>query len=252
MENKDQLKSFFDSPFAEDYINCTDHLVRKSVTGISASCELLREFAKKKGGKAEQELIGGIMTACCELMRNAELSRALSAPLPEEQELTAVRTDIFLREFARRCKAAAGDRCSIRTGKLSASAVRTDRSALRFLLLSFMRRRLLGNESGKTEFIVECGENDKNVEIKITASGTFVDFDDFGQPDIFNGYHRQVCLGLAERAGASAAVDDHCLTVTIPLSRGDSGLIAEAPAPESERGFFDSFNIMLRDLSERK
>ena len=95
MDNNHQLKSFFESPFAEDYINCTDYLVRKSVTGISASCELLRKFAEKNGGKAEQELIGGIMTACCELMRNAELSRALSAPLPEEQELTAVRTDLF-------------------------------------------------------------------------------------------------------------------------------------------------------------
>ena len=107
MDNNHQLKSFFESPFAEDYINCTDYLVRKSVTGISASCELLRKFAEKNGGKAEQELIGGIMTACCELMRNAELSRALSAPLPEEQELTAVRTDLFLSGFAKSCETAA-------------------------------------------------------------------------------------------------------------------------------------------------
>ena len=131
MDNNNQLKSFFESPFAEDYINCTDYLVRKSVTGISASCELLRKFAEKNGGKAEQELIGGIMTACCELMRNAELSRALSAPLPEEQELTAVRTDLFLSGFAKSCETAAAGRCTVKTGKLSASYVRTDRNALR-------------------------------------------------------------------------------------------------------------------------
>jgi hypothetical protein len=252
MDNNHQLKSFFESPFAEDYINCTDYLVRKSVTGISASCELLRKFAEKNGGKAEQELIGGIMTACCELMRNAELSRALSAPLPEEQELTAVRTDLFLSGFAKSCETAAQGKCTVKTRKLSASYVRTDRNALRLLLLSFVRRHILGAESGKAAFFIECGENAKNLEIKITASGTFVDFDDFGQPDVFSGYHSQVCIGLAERAGASAVVDNGSLTVAIPLAYGNSEPVAEAPAPEHENGFFDAFNIMLRDLSERK
>ncbi len=252
MDMNDELKGFFESPFAGDYINCTDYLVRKSVTGISASCELLGELAEKHGGRAEKELIGGIMTACCELMRNAELSRALTAPVPEEQELTVVRTDTFLRSFAESCQAAAGRRCTVKTGELSTFYVRTDRDTLRFLLLSFVRRHILGSESGNAEFTVECGENAKKIEIKITASGTFVDFDDFGQPDIFSGYPRQVCDGLAERAGAQAVLSDNCLSVVIPLSGSESALPVEAPEPLRERGFFDPFNVMLRDLSEGK
>ena len=154
--------------------------------------------------------------------------------------------------FAKSCETAAQGKCTVKTGKLSASYVRTDRNALRLLLLSFVRRHILGAESGKAAFFIECGENAKNLEIKITASGTFVDVDDFGQPDVFSGYHSQVCMGLAERAGASAVVDNGSLTVAIPLAYGNSEPVAEAPAPEHESGFFDAFNIMLRDLSERK
>jgi len=252
MDKNDGLKGFFESPFAGEYINCNDYLVRKSVSGIYASCELLSELAEKRGGKNERELIGGIMTACCELMRNAELSRALTAPVPEEQELTTLRTDTFLRSFAESCQAASGGRCIVRTGELCISYVRTDRDTLRFLLLSFVRRHILGSESENREFTVECGENAKNIEIKISASGTFVDFDDFGQPDIFSGYPRQVCDGLAERAGARAVLGDNCLTVVIPLPDGNSGIPVEAPSPVRENGFFDPFNVMLRDLSEGK
>ena len=79
-----------------------------------------------------------------------------------------------------------------------------------------------------------------------------MDFDDFGQPDIFSGYPRQVCDGLAERAGAQAVLSDNCLSVVIPLSGSESALHVEAPEPLRERGFFDPFNVMLRDLSEGK
>ena len=117
MDKNDELKGFFESPFAGDYINCNDYLVRKSVSGIYASCELLSELAEKRGGKNERELIGGIMTACCELMRNAELSRALTAPVPEEQELTTLRTDTFLRSFAESCQAASGGQMHRENGR---------------------------------------------------------------------------------------------------------------------------------------
>ena len=40
MDINNELKGFFENPFAGEYISCTDNLVRRSVTGISASCEL--------------------------------------------------------------------------------------------------------------------------------------------------------------------------------------------------------------------
>ncbi|WP_297959988.1 hypothetical protein [uncultured Ruminococcus sp.] len=249
MDINNELKGFFENPLAGEYISCTDNLVRRSVTGISASCELLKEMTDRQGGKAEKELIDGIMTSCCELMRNVELSRVLAGGASgTEGEFTTVRLDSFLRDLAVSCGESTGGRCTVRTGELPASFVRTDREALSFLLLSFIRRHIIASETGEADFEIKCGENDKKVELKITASGTFVDFPDMARPDFFSAYHREVCMGLAERAGASAELSERALSVVIPLPDGNSPALLEAPAAEPERGFFNPFSLMLADI----
>ena len=108
MDEKKGFGKFFGDPFALDYINCTDNVIRRSVTGISAACEILRESADKKGSKHDKQLIDGIMQMCCELMRSAELSKALAAEKLTDEDMSTVRTDTFLRDFVAGCEAASG------------------------------------------------------------------------------------------------------------------------------------------------
>ena len=154
MDEKKGFGKFFDDPFAIDYIDCMDNVIRRSVTGISASCEMLRESADKKGSKHDKQLIDGIMQVCCELMRSAELSKALAAEKLAEEDMSTVRTDVFLRNFAAGCESASCGRCTVKVGEVSVSYIRTDRELLRFLLLSFVRRSASGGKDGKNAFEV--------------------------------------------------------------------------------------------------
>ena len=248
MDEKKGFGKFFDDPFAIDYIDCMDNVIRRSVTGISASCEMLRESADKKGSKHDKQLIDGIMQVCCELMRSAELSKALAAEKLAEEDMSTVRTDVFLRNFAAGCESASCGRCTVKVGEVSVSYIRTDRELLRFLLLSFVRRSASGGKDGKNAFEVSCEETLKTLNISVRALRTFVDEAHVGQPDIFDSHYREVCMGFGERIGASVKLSEDGLTVEIPLSDGKSEALTEAPAAEPERDFFDPFSIMLGNM----
>lgn len=248
MEKNNDVRAFFESPFAEDYLNCTDHLVRRSVTGISASCEMLRGIAEKSGDKVSCELVDNIMTMCCELMRNAELSKALtSAGVSSGKDLRALRVDAFLEDLARNCEAVMEGKCRISVEGASALYIRSNGEILRFLLLSFIRRSILNGGDG-AEFAAGCKETGKSVEIFIRVKRTFVDEKAFGQPDVFEAYPDEVTAGLAARIGAEARLSDEALYVEIPLPDGNSPAVVEAPSAEYGERFFNAFNIMLRDL----
>lgn len=248
MDKENGFGNFFDDPFALEFINCTDNVIRRSVTGISASCEVLRESAEKKGGKQDKQLIDGIMQMCCDLMRSAELSKALAAEKLTDEDMSTVRTDVFLRDFAAGCEEASNGRCTVKVGATSVSYIRTDRELLRFLLLSFVRRLTAGCDGGKNAFEVSCGEKLKTLNISVRALRTFVDEARSGQPDIFDSHYREVCMGFAKRLGASAELSDNELTVEIPLPDGGSSALTEAPTAEPERDFFDPFSIMLGNM----
>ncbi|MCR4793646.1 MAG: hypothetical protein K5898_00400 [Ruminococcus sp.] len=252
MDGKYGLHDFFESSFAEDYIAYTEYLVRRSVTGISASCELLRELADKQGTKKDSELIEGIMTMCCELMRNAELSKALISDPDSKSCFGVVRTDAFLADLAANCGAVTAGRCRIVLGECSASLVRTDSNILRLLLLSFIRRYSLANDADINEFEAFCEETGKNVKIHIRASGTFVDGECIGLPDVFETYPDETVKGLAARIGAEAQMSGDEITAVIPLAEGEKSAVLEAPSPELGDTFFDPFNLMLRDIPHNR
>ena len=248
MDKNNGFTDFFGSPFAADFIDCTDSVIRRSVTGISAACETLRESADKSRSKRDKELIDGIMQMCCDLMRSAELSKALSAEKLTDEDMSVVRADVFLRDFAAGCEAASRGRCTVKVGETSASYIKTDRELLRFLLLSFVRRLTAGGEDGKNAFEASCREKLKSFNISVRALRTFVDEPCVGQPDVFDAYYREVCMGFAERIGASAELTDNELIVSIPLPDGKSSAVTEAPAAEPERELFDPFSVMLGNM----
>ena len=249
MENNNVVKDFFESPFAEDYLNCTDQLVRRSVTGISAACETLRGIAEKNGNKTEAELVDGIMTMCCELMRNAALSKALtkSSDDPDMGSVT-LRLDTFLEDFAKNCTAATAGKCTVNVESVPAVYIRTNKELLRFLLLSFVRRSMISADGGEKAFDAGIKETGKSVEIFIRAKRTFVDEMVMGQPDVFEAYPVEVTMGLSARIGAETTLSDDRISVVIPLPDGNSAAAVRAPYAEYEERFFNAFNIMLRDI----
>ncbi len=248
MDNKKDIERFFGDPFAAELINCNDSLIRRSVTGISASCEMLSKLAEKKGMKQEHGYIDNIMRMCCDLMRSAELSNALAAEKLAADDMIIVRADFFLGDFAGSCEAASRGRCTVTVGETSPSYFRTDRELLRFLLLSFVRRLTVGGDGGRNAFEVSCREELKTLNISVKALRTFVDEGLIGQPDVFDEHYREVCAGLAERLGASAEISDNELVVGIPLHDGSHGGLTEAPSAEPERDYFNSFSIMLGNM----
>lgn len=248
MDEKNELRDFFESPFAKDYIAYNEYLMRRSVTGISASCELLKELADRHGTKNEGELIEGILTMCCELMRNAELSKALISSPDGAERTGTIRTDTFLADLAANCEAVTAGKCRITVRECSASFVRTNSDILRLLLLSFIRKYMLASGSDKNLFEAFCEETVENVKICIRASGTFVDGENIGLPDVFENYPHETVQGLAARIGAEAVLGDNEITVEIPLSDGNASAVLEAPSAEFSESFFNPFNLMLRDL----
>lgn len=249
MDRNDYLRDFFDSPFAEDYISCMDLAVRHSVTGISASCELLRELAEKHGTASDRELIDGIMTMCCELMRNAELSRALTAAPAEVRAGSCIlRTDTFLSDFAKNCERASSGRCSITLSGSPVLYIRTGRELLSFMLLSFIRRRLTAAPGGRAEFELSCAERNGSAEIKLSCLTDVSEDDLIGQPELLSEYPAEMTARLAERLGVSAETGSSSLLISIPLPDGVSPAVVELPAPAAEETFFNPFNIMLRDM----
>ncbi len=235
MDKNNDFGEFFGSPFAAELISSTENVIRRSVSGIAASCESLRESAGKKRSKQDIQLINGIMEMCCDLMRSAQLSKALTAEKLTDDDMCTVRADAFLMDFAAGCEEASRGRCTVTVGETSLSYIRTDREVLRFLLLSFVRRLTAGGEGGKNAFEVSCGEKLKTLNISVRALGTFVDEAHVGQTDIFDSRYREVCMGFAERIGACAELSDNVLTVEIPLSDGNSRAVAEAASAEPER-----------------
>ena len=248
MDDKKDFAEFFGSAFASELIDSTENLIRRSVSGIAASCESLRESAEKKRSKQDIMLIDGIMAVCCDLMRGAQLGRALTAERLTDEDMCTVRADIFLRDFAAGCEAASRGRCTVKVGAVCPSYIRTDRETLRFLLLSFVRRLTSGGEDGKNAFEVSCEERLKTLNISVRALGTFVDEAHVGQTDIFDSHYGEVCMGFAERIGACAELTDDMLTVGIPLSDGNSSAVAEAVSPEPGRDRFDPFGVMLGNM----
>lgn len=248
MDKENDFTAFFNNDFARDFLNCNDYTVRRAVTGISASCELLRGNAEKSGDKKSRELIDCIMNMCCELMRNAELSRALSSEKLAEADLVTVRAAAFLEDFVKSCVSASGGRCTIELKDVPDVLIRIEKDLLRMLLLGFIRKCMTGAGDEKLPFELECSAKLKTLNITVRCLRTFVDGGAFGSPDVFGKFYAEVCHGLADRTGASAEIAAHSLTVEIPLT-GDSGTaIIEAFPTESEAGFFEPFSLMLGDI----
>ena len=248
MDKDNGMGAFFASPFAKKYLECSDNLVRRSVTGISAACEIMRSEAEKDGSKKENEMIEHIMTMCCDLIRNAELSKTLAASvmLPEDRKI--IRADLFLSKFAAECAASSAGKCSVNIKEASSDYMETDRDTLRYLLLIFIRKKMNAFGGEKTEFEIECEKKLKTLNITLRSLRTFVDEEAVYSPDVFDEFPIEVCMGLAKRIGAAAAMNDDSLTVEIPLAGiGSTGIVA-APQPEFEMGFFNPFNIMLRGI----
>ena len=248
MDRKNEITAFFGSSFAKEYLKCSDYLVRRSVTGISASCELLRETLEKCGSRESGEMIDSILTMCCDLMRNTELSRALASERLAAEELTSVRADVFIKELAAKCEAAADGKCSITVKSVPEVYIRTDRGTLQFLILGFVRNQIILADGEKAELEIECEAALKTLNISVRSLRTFVDEGAFSVPDVFSEYPDEIISGLAERISASAVSGRDSLTVEIPLTGSSGTAIVEAPPAELQESFFNPFNLMLRDI----
>ena len=248
MDKNNDFGEFFSSPIAAELIDSAENVIRRAVSGISASCESLRESAEKKHSKLDIHWIDGIMQNCCDLMRGAQLGRALTAARLTDDDMCTVKADSFIRDFAAGCKKASRGRCTVNVDKVCAAYIRTDKESLCFLLLSFVRRLTACGRDGKNDFVVSCGKKLKTLNITVRALGTFVDEAHIGQVDIFDSRYGEVCMGFAERIGACAELSDDTLTVSIPLSDGNSAAVTEAVTAAPERDSFDPFAVMLGNM----
>lgn len=253
MKNKNELREFFESGFAADYISFNDYLVRRSVTGISASCELLEELAQKRGSKTEKELIGNIMTMCCNLMRTAEIGTLLAGSQSAEEEYTVFRTKMFLEELSRGCESAMSGKCSVKTGDISDIIIRTNKELLRYFLLSFIRRTIPAlTGAGKPVFTVGCTEEDGKARIFIGFEGEISENggSTLGGGEIFDAYPDQTDERFAELLGAELRYAEKGLYISVPVPGGDAPAVVEAPMPGHDPGFFSAYNIMLKDIAD--
>ena len=248
MEKNDKKDNVFKSKFAEDYIIFNDMLTRYSVTGIAASCEMLGEFVAKKGTRNEKRLISNIMSMCCELMKNSELSRVLISPGDDGIWLNSMPANAFFRDFAVNCEKASAGKCTVTVKECSERLIRTDLNLLRYLLLGFIRKYALANGAEKSEFEASCEVTGENVIIHLTAAGTFVDSENILRPDIFDKYSDDVTEGIAARLGAEAKLEENGIHAVIPLAEGKAGAVIESPAAGFEDRMFTLFDLMLSDL----
>ena len=244
MSSCDDIKGFFENPFAEDYINISEENLRFAVMSISSACTQLEGACPTDEQRA---YLASIMKMCCRLMQSAEMNTQLrNALAPSGPARETVSTGRLLREIAEGCMVSLANICRVSSDADDMLFVVCSRHLLRYLILGIIRR---GVRDGAESVVLSAEAADGEVCISVEFSG--IRDKENGVPSELNDvYFNDINEVLAGGVGGKFTFDGKRAQIRLPVA-------PEGPDAElrSSEKFFDSsvfsiYNIMLGDLSD--
>lgn len=245
MSDEKNIESFFENPFAEDYIHLSEENLRFSVMAISSACDELRYGT---ASEAERQIyLDVIMKMCCRLMQSAELSAQLRNSFSDnEVPKEAVSMGRFLRETADGCNLALGSVFTVRSEADDMLFVYTSRHLLRYILTGVIRR---GVKDGAKSALVKAEQNDGIVSIKVVFDSIQKTYAE-SPVELSYNYFKDINNVLSEKIGGKFSFDGVTAEIKLPVPPENGELELCSPEEVYGSSAFSVYNVMLGDLSD--
>lgn len=243
MSGRDDIRDFFENPFAGDYINMSEENLRFAVMSISAACSQLDVSCQTEEQRA---YIASIMKMCCRLMQSAELNTQLrNALAPGGTAKEIVSTGRLLRDIAEGCTASLSGVCRVSSDADDMLFVMCSRHLLRYLMIGIIRR---GVRDG-AESVMLSAEADGD---GVCISAQFTGLDDGGSTpvELNDIYFNDINNILAGGVGGTFSFDGKCACIRLPKASESADAELRAPNDYFDSSVFSIYNIMLGDLSD--
>ncbi len=245
LDKYNEIRDFFNSSFAEEFIRYNNVMARAAAAAASA-------VRDKRSPKREDPAVRDyIMQMTCNIMRAMEISSFAAADIPVDSR-EVVDMPSFQRELIQQCGSVTGGRAEIVTGENTAEPFIASLGVMRYIFLGQIRKLLAHSEGMHNTFCLTSRTADDGVHITLEARER-TDAPVSGNPrppEMIDAYPDEVCRLLAERMGAEMSCVENGFTLHIPPCdfHGDITLHSEAISPEG--GDFTPYSLMLSDLTD--
>lgn len=245
-----RLRELFEEKSVSDFAASCDSSLREAVTCISASCEMLEDMIDIQGNEAAELCLEGILKSCCTVMRSTAVITQLAAAAGEKLPRTeALEICVFVKEFARSCKNAAGRDIHAEIPQECERIINSDRLQLTYLLLMAVRKAISESSEG-------CGIGirlyieENTAVIEITADEAGVRNEHNHAEEYKYKIRNDIMHILADRLEAEITVYRAKIRVALAAAEPCGEINFRSEKIFFTDGYFSPYRIMLGDLED--
>lgn len=230
-------------------IQYIDMIVRQSVTGISASCEIMNSMSEMKECEETELCLDNMMKSCCRLMRGTMIISQLVAAFDADGlSPVPVELDSFLSELVAGCRNAFGGKYEISYKGSCKCVVNADRNLLTCFLLVIIRELAeYGNEQGVS---ISISAEKKGDIAEISFAEIPEKFLCDCGTDIFARLMGNISTFFAKKLNAVCSVSGRSLNISMQCDENNSEAVLESDERSFNDSLFSPYNIMLNDLTD--
>lgn len=245
MDNKENMKDFFDNPYAKEYLQYCNDSVRMAVAGITAAFGVVEEAASGKNSNIDISAFDVVREQCLNLMRTVEISTALMGGFNEQRMISL---DELLNELVSGCRSVLGERYVFTVAGERGGFVMGDQKTIKYIFLSVIRNIILNSDEDLRDFELSMSKTDSEAKLmlrcdrKVELNGSCVldaDLATFGEM-------------LASRLGGSFETRHDGCELVLPLVQPDGRVNVRSAVRYGDIGKYSTFNIMLGSLESER
>lgn len=250
--NEHNLLRFLNDPVVAEYIRRNDTLIRQTITGISASCEIISDLLDDSDNDEGAFCLDNIIKSCCHVMRNVSINSLLIS-VAEKNELNEqyINLDEFVARFVLGCKKALGkDFDLVITGKCGFT-IKANQELLGYLFLIVLRNLLENSEfpaGQRLEISVSAVQN--GADVAFITSGDFINSDNTIKLDAEYDLDNEFVNILAEKLGANLEYSENKVNIFLKSVENNGEVELSTDKMYFDDGIFSPYNIMLSDLTD--
>ncbi|MBE6861816.1 MAG: hypothetical protein E7497_02815 [Ruminococcus sp.] len=240
MNTSDSLAEFFADSRISDFSYDTDMLVRKSVTGISASCEMIEAYCGDEIRKEIRECLNYILSSCCGLLKSATLNSRLAAAVDENLSSSqSIDIDDFLTEIAEGCSRTLPGKCEAVYKDMIGERVKANRALLTCFVLGLLRPLLDNPSEEKCVLEISCKRIEERISVDFTTTATISQ--NHSADDDVNRI-------FAEKLDAEYSYRGNTLNITLNIVKSDDSLSFETDRLYHSDSVFSVYNVLLSGI----
>lgn len=236
-----------------DFATNAEMQMRRAVTGISASCEMINELAEKSEKEETAFCLNNIITCCCRMMKSATLNSCLVAAADKNfSKSMPIAIDSLLTEIASGCSRALNNNCSAKYTGSCDCIIRSDKNMLTYFILGLVRKYLY-TLNNKDKFILNfsASKSDELAVISISVESVgneAVKFENIYHSN-FEDFDNGINEILAQKLNADFSFSESKLNISLKCAKNISETVFESNKSFSEESLFSPYNIMLNDIT---